>query len=306
MDALFTIGKISLFPPTSQFPSDPRLAYNSFTTHAAMTGNGTSQAYLAFFHSTGYHDIVPIDQGRAQLYYTFAANGGDKGAQMALGYRYWSGIGTLEECRRAVDWYGQAAEQGEDSCIGRRLSDLVGGVYGPGASVASTGFNANRAAIKAGISRAAGETWEDILDYYLFNADRGEVDYAFRLAKVYYQGSIYSSPGGIASGSEGVGAIPRDFALARHYFEQIARQVWPRDPSNPLQNEPGPPIKDEGLPYGLAAASAGYLGRMYLRGEGVKAEPAVAKMWFERGAVYKERESLNGLGIIYRDGLVPG
>jgi len=48
-----------------------------------------------------------------------------------------------------------------------RLSDLVGGVYGPGASVASTGLNAHRASIKAGISRASGETWEDILDYYL-------------------------------------------------------------------------------------------------------------------------------------------
>ncbi|KAK7045626.1 ERAD-associated protein [Paramarasmius palmivorus] len=318
MDALFTIGKISLFPPTSQFPSDPRLAYESFSTHAALTGNGTSQAYLAFFHATGYQDVVPVDQGRAQLYYTFGANGGDKGAQMALGYRYWSGIGTLEDCRRALDWYEHAAEQAMAKFLsgppgGRtlpqtatRLSDLVGGVYGPGASVASTGMNANRAAIKAGLSRAAGETWEDILDYYLFNADRGEVDYAFRLAKVYYQGSIYSSPGGIASGSEGVGAVPRDYALARHYFEQIARQVWPRDPPNPLQHQLGPLVKDENVPFGLAAASAGYLGRMYLRGEGVKADPAVAKMWFERGAQYGERESLNGLGIIYRDQLIPG
>lgn len=48
-----------------------------------------------------------------------------------------------------------------------RLSDLVGGVYGPGASVASTGLNIHRAAIKAGFSRASGETVEDILDYYL-------------------------------------------------------------------------------------------------------------------------------------------
>lgn len=47
------------------------------------------------------------------------------------------------------------------------LSDLDGGVYGPGASVASTGFNTHRAAIKAGMSRASGETWADILDYYL-------------------------------------------------------------------------------------------------------------------------------------------
>ena len=50
--------------------------------------------------------------------------------------------------------------------------------------------------------------------------------------------------------------------------------------------------------------AAGYLGRMYLRGEGVKQDPVIAKMWFERGAEYGEKESLNGLGIIWRDGLV--
>jgi SEL1 protein len=48
-----------------------------------------------------------------------------------------------------------------------RLSDLAGGVYGPGASVASTGMNIQRPAIKAARARAAGETWEDILEYYI-------------------------------------------------------------------------------------------------------------------------------------------
>ena len=48
-----------------------------------------------------------------------------------------------------------------------RLSDLVGGVYGPGASAASTGVNAHSPAIQAGLARAAGETWEDVLEYYL-------------------------------------------------------------------------------------------------------------------------------------------
>jgi SEL1 protein len=48
-----------------------------------------------------------------------------------------------------------------------RLSDLVGGVYGPGASVASTGMNAQRPAVKAGFARAAGETWEDVVEYFL-------------------------------------------------------------------------------------------------------------------------------------------
>lgn len=48
-----------------------------------------------------------------------------------------------------------------------RISDLEGGVYGPGASVASTGINAQRPSIQAFLSRASGETWEDILEYYL-------------------------------------------------------------------------------------------------------------------------------------------
>ena len=84
------------------------------------------------------------------------------------------------------------------------------------------------------------------------------------------------------------------------YFLQIARQIWPHDPSSKST-----PPKDE-LAVSFAAASAGYLGRMYLRGEGVKADPETAKMWFERGAEHGDRESHNGLGIIYRDGLIPG
>ena len=48
-----------------------------------------------------------------------------------------------------------------------RLSDLDGGVFGPGASVASTGHNAHRAVIKAASARQAGETWEDVLEYYM-------------------------------------------------------------------------------------------------------------------------------------------
>jgi SEL1 protein len=204
-----------------------------------------------------------------------------------------------------------------------RLSDLSGGVFGPGASEASTGYNAHRPAVKAGLARAAGETWEDVLEYYLvriffwnnirlsllkfqFNADRGETDFAYRLGKIFYQGSIYVSPGGIASGSEGVGSVPRDFHRARFYFNRIARQVWPRDPPNPLHYSPSAHKDESGSGHGYAAASAAYLGRMYLRGEGVKADAATAKMWFERGVEYGDRECHNGLGIIWRDGLVGG
>lgn len=93
--------------------------------------------------------------------------------------------------------------------------------------------------------------------------------------------------------------------MARHYFETIARQIWQTDPPNPL-NFKSTTLKDENAPISYAAASAGYLGRMHLRGEGVKANPALAKLWFERGAEHGDRECHNGLGIIYRDGLIPG
>jgi hypothetical protein len=85
----------------------------------------------------------------------------------------------------------------------------------------------------------------------------------------------------------------------------VARLVWPRDPANPLQYTPTAPKDDNNLPIVYAAYSAGFLGRMYLRGEGVKADPAIAKMWFERGSELGDRECQNGLGIIWRDGLVP-
>jgi len=62
-------------------------------------------------------------------------------------------------------------------------------------------------------------------------------------------------------------------------------------------------VKDEHKPVRHAAGAAAYLGRMYLRGEGVKADNSIARAWFERGAEHGDRECHNGLGIIYRDGL---
>lgn len=315
-DAMFTLASLSLFPPTSSYRPDPRLAFETLTAHASLTGNATSQSLLGFFYATGYHDVTKVDQAKAQLYYTFAAAGGHRGAQMALGYRYWTGIGVGEDCAKAVEWYERAARQAMTTFKSGppggktippttvKLSDLAGGVYGPGASVASTGFNSQRPVVKAVSSRAGGDTWEDVLEYYVFNADRGETDFAYRLGKIHYQGSLYQSSGGIASGSEGVGLIHRDYERAMRYFLYIAREVWPTDPHD-LRHVPFPSREEAGQ-VGFAAASAAYIGRMFLRGEGVKTDYRMAKLWFERGAEFGDRECHNGLGIIYRDGLITG
>jgi SEL1 protein len=327
-DAIYTLAQTHLFPPNAYFTFSPRIAVDLLQTHVDRTGHPKSHALLGFFYASEYRPllsgnhpepVVNTSQSKAMLHYTFAAHQGHKGAQMALGYRYWSGIGTTEDCSSALEWYNAAASEAMKRFLAgppggltlprtpTRLSDLEGGIYGPGASVASSGHNAQRAAIKAGAARAAGETWEDILEYYIFNANRGEDDFAYRLGRIFYQGSIYPSPGGIASGSEGVAAVRQDFAKARYYFSKVAREAWPKDPANPgTWSPPSPTEQDPAMDKHVAwaSAAAGYLGRMYLRGEGVKQDFAMAKLWFERGAQHNDRESHNGLGIIWRDGLV--
>ncbi|KZV61977.1 HCP-like protein [Peniophora sp. CONT] len=319
MDALFTLAKIGLLPPTHHFTYDPVLAYDSFHQHALATGNATSQFYLGVLHSAVSHSNITHSQSLAQTYYTFAALSGSKSAQMALGSRYWSGIGVAEDCFKAVAWYEAAAEQTYAKFLsgppgGRtlpltsvRMSDLQGGVFGPGASAASTGMSGLRAVVKAARAQAAGETWEDIVEYYMYNADRGEPDFLYRLGKIFYQGSIYSAPGGIASGGEGAMRVPRDFARARYHFEKLARSVWPVDPRDPLQHAKlrNPDDQPKGG-VGLQSAAAAYLARMHLRGEGVPKDPRKARMWAERGAEYGDKECHNLLGIIWRDGVIDG
>jgi len=45
---------------------------------------------------------------------------------------------------------------------------------------------------------------------------------------------------------------------------------------------------------------------MCLRREGVRADLKLAKMWFERGVTYGDKECHDGLGIMWRDGLIDG
>jgi SEL1 protein len=52
-----------------------------------------------------------------------------------------------------------------------------------------------------------------------------------------------------------------------------------------------------------AAIASGYLGMMYWRGDGVPMDPDTARQWFERGEELDNPMSLNGLGMMNRDGV---
>ncbi|KAE8222348.1 hypothetical protein CF319_g4428 [Tilletia indica] len=111
-------------------------------------------------------------------------------AQMALGFRYLSGIGTPMDCMKALNWYEVAAKDAYARYLSGppkgltlpythlRLSDVQGGAYGPGASAASSGYAASRPHIKAVLESRAGSgamgeeaRLRDLLEYYEYQAE---------------------------------------------------------------------------------------------------------------------------------------
>lgn len=67
-------------------------------------GMPRSQFYLGFMHATGL-GFRTSNQGKALVYLTFAALGGDSMGQMAMGYRHWSGISVVSSCEMALSYY---------------------------------------------------------------------------------------------------------------------------------------------------------------------------------------------------------
>ncbi|WVW78646.1 hypothetical protein I302_100606 [Kwoniella bestiolae CBS 10118] len=309
-------GKMRMFPPKG-LKQDLQASYNAFKKYLEHTADPEAQFMVGFFHATGLGGVEQ-DQGKALLYYTFAAVQGYRPASMALGYRHWAGIGVKEDCMLALDHYQTAAEQSYQTFLSgppggltlpltnTKLSDRVGGIYGPHASWASTGSNAHRPAIRATMASARGETEKEILEYYQYHSDRDSHVYTVRLGRLFYLGSVYFSHAGVSAGAEGVGEIPRDYKKAKEYFLKVARNLWPKDFENDgtvskrrkLSKEQEDAIREP------AMVAAAFLGRMAMRGEGGKPDYRRARLWHERAAELGDREAHNGLGIIHRDGLV--
>lgn len=264
-------------------------------------------------------------QAKAVLHYTIAANAGHAPSQMALGYRYKQGIGVASSCWTALDLYEKAAadtykrfQAGPPGGLTLpytkiSISDLDGGAYGPGASVASTGYAALNSAVQAALNRQPGSArdpaaLEDLLEYHVYLAEHGDVRSMLFLAQVYYRGSIYSA-------GDAAGAVRRDYRRSLQWLFRVAREVWPRKASEvhvggPTGHTAKPGDKGEDVRLKVedsmlvhAGSAAGMIGQMYLRGEGVKQDFTRAWVWFSRGKSTGDAESYNGLGVMLRDGL---
>jgi SEL1 protein len=284
-DALYVLGQMNFYGNFTH-PKDFKAAFDYFHQLAMLNGNSSAQHMLGFMYSTGIGGALERDQARALLYYTFAANSGDTRAEMTVAHRHHSGIGTVKSCETAVRYYKRVADKavawyrsgppGGMTWIQEslRIADENGGVYGEGASVSSAGINAKQSHPNHG----AYASIDDIIEYWDLMSQKGDFKASFNLGRAYYDGQR---------------GLAQDFDLARKYFLMVTNKFWRR----------GRVV--EQFKSGLdktAGRAAGYLGRIYLRGDGVEQNYNRAKSWYDRGIQFGDAQSQYGLGLMLLHG----
>jgi SEL1 protein len=284
-DAIHLLGEMN-FHGNFSHPRNYPEAFRRYYDLATLTGNSTAQHMVGFMYATGIGGAVERDQAKALLYHTFAALGGETRSEMTVAFRHHSGIATPRNCTKAAYYYKRVADKAirywragppggrAISKHGYRLAENEGGVYGEGASASSSGVNAN----KGGPTSDSHAAFDDVLEYLDLMSRKGDLKATLSLGRLYYDGSR---------------VLKRNLKKARNYFMTVAKQYWTRD---------GKVIAgDQGMEK-LAGKAAGYLGRIYLRGDGVEQSFERALTWFKRGIANGDALSQNDMGLMYLHG----
>lgn len=285
-DAIYLLAELN-FHGNYTHPRNFPEAFKRYQDLASLNGNASAQHMLGFMYATGIGGSVARDQARSLVYHTFAAKGGDIRAQMTVAYRHHAGVGTPRDCNEAALYYKQVADKAitwsrKGPPGGRtieiaayRLADKSGGVYGEGASVVSSGPFAR----KGGPSSDQHASFEDVLEYLDLMSRKGDLASTFSLGRLYYDGNRN---------------IKRNFKTARKHFLSVARTFWSKD---------GSKLTDDARIAKVASKAAGYLGRMFLRGEGTEQSFDKAMTWFKRGLAAGDSLCQYQIGLMHLEGL---
>ncbi|KAL9581549.1 MAG: hypothetical protein Q9212_003835 [Teloschistes hypoglaucus] len=281
-DAIFLLAEMNFFGNYTH----PRNYKEAFQKYNNLVGNSSAQHMIGFMYATGIGGAVERDQAKALMYHTFAALSGNTKSQMTVAYRHHSGIGTPRNCNEAAFFYKLVADKAitysrtgppggqslqKDSY---RIADENGGVYGEGASVVSSGINAN----KAGPNSDSHAAFDDVLEYLDLMSRKGDLKATFSLGRLHYEGSR---------------TMKRNLKIARKYFGTVARKYWAKD---------GSVLTDDSQTARVASKAAGYLGRMALRGESMDQSFEKAMVWFKRGLTNGDALCQYQLGLMYLNG----
>lgn len=227
---------------------------------------------------------VARNYSKALVYTSFATIEGDLEATHMLGYWHFGGVGVQKNCERSIWYYEKVA----DKLFEIYKSGPPGGIHSPGFKVFLYGKHGGiygKEASGAGnpvhkTQLSGGLRESDILLLYRLQAESGDAASQYLIGQYYYMGSQ---------------SDPRDFKKAMHYFKNSAKQY----PSQTELDSGDAKIKQTAL---AASQSAGYIGEMYWRGEGVEANAVLARKWFERGSMQDNWMSKSGLGMMYLNG----
>ncbi|XP_022046142.1 protein sel-1 homolog 1 [Acanthochromis polyacanthus] len=261
----------------------------------AIEGSPKAQMALGFLYAAGLG--VNSSQAKALVYYTFSALGGNLVAHMILGYRYWGGVGVPQSCESALTHY-------------RLVSNHVA------SDVSLTGGSAvQRIRLLDEVENpgsASGMLEEDLIQYYQFLAEKGDVQAQVGLGQLHLHGGRgveqnhqraydYFTQAANAGNtnamaflgkmySEGSEFLPQNNETALQYFKKAS------DLGNPVGQSGlgmayrygrGVPVNYElALKYFQKAAEQGWvdgqlqLGTMYYNGIGVKRDYKQALKFF--------------------------
>ncbi|KAI1897948.1 hypothetical protein AGOR_G00088550 [Albula goreensis] len=248
----------------------------------ALEGSPKAQTALGFLYAAGLG--VNSSQAKALVYYTFGALGGNLVAHMILGYRYWGGVGVPQSCESALTHYRLVANHvaSDVSLMGgsavQRIR-LLDEVENPGSG--------------------GGMLEEDLIQYYQFLAEKGDVQAQLGLGQLHLHGGRgveqnheraydYFNQAANAGNthamaflgkmySEGSEAVPQNNETALQYFKKSA---------------------DLGNPVGQSG-----LGMAYLYGRGVAVNYELALKYFQKAAEQGWVDGQLQLGTMYYNGI---
>lgn len=277
--ALEHIGFAHLFG--DYMPQDIQKAKSIFED-LSKKGSPRGQLGMGFLYSAGI--AVNSSQAKALIYYTFGALGGDPLAQMTLGYRYWSGIGVEMKCESALTYYKKAAAA---------VADAV--TFSSGPAIQRIRIHEEAENQNSGQSSLMDD---DLLQYYHFLADKGDVQAQVVLGQLYYQGGR---------------GVPIDHERALHYFLMAAESGNANAMAylGKMYTEGSPAVEQSNqtaIMYFKNAAEKGNsigqtgLGMMYMYGKGVTKDYNKAYKFFQLAADQGWVDGQLQLGIMYFSG----
>ncbi|KAJ1961240.1 ERAD-associated protein [Dispira parvispora] len=256
----------------------------------------------------GPNRVPQRNPSRAILYYTFAAHQGHLPAKMTIAYRYHSGTGSPSKCDIALSNYHTVARKAIKHYLsggpgGRRLPldlpklfQMDDGIYG----IPTEGDNPQDLRDPSIVA--------DLLEYYRYMADRGDIKFELSLALVYYAGTVTTEPNFPAAlrrlrsiVTKKAVADPRAFNGPRYQDpagNSPVDESWPESYFHSLDSSK---LSEEDQ---FAGRAAGILGEMYIRGDGVRANNQTAYYWLQRAVERGSGHGMYWIGMFYWDGTI--